>query len=296
MWLTLTISQVSGIVPGIESTRVSATNILDQYMQVSKRIDEILIEVEQLKKNNKQTSHDNKKMKDEIKGLQEQAEKLIEERKKLRSDLNASMDNLEKQVEIINNTAEATRKESAKTSEDLESFKTNITEDIQKQLLKLEENQKKEIQALERRIQDQNEKDKKVHSEEISSLSRRINLNRLELLQQFHTQGKYQVEAALTNIRRQSKRFSLPAPLNVSSGQDELTNSLPPTPSKQRQRHISESSSGSDSGYSQIGGITPDKEGHFEFGPRRPPSAQSGRSQERVPTPLPNIHRRPSHP
>lgn len=149
---------------------------------------------------------------------------------------------------------------------------------------------------MERRIQDQVEKDKKVHSEEISSLSRRINLNRLELLQQFHTQGKYQVEAALTNIRRQTnrtqdyrKRLSLPAP---SSGQDELTNSLPPTPSKQR--HVSESLSGSDSGYSQIDATTQEKEGHF--GPRRPPSAQSGRSQERVPTPLPNIHRRPSHP
>ena len=219
---------------------LSATNTLGKYVQVTKRIDEILIEVEKLKKDNQQKSHDNNEMKDEIKGLQEQAEKLNEERKKLRSDLNTSMDNLEKEVDISRSIAEATRKESAKMSEDFESFKTNITDDIQKQLLKLEENQKKEIKALEQRIQDQVEKDKKVHSEEISSLSRRINLNRLELLQQFHTQGKYQVEAALTNIRRQSnrtqdyqKRFSLPAPLNVSSDQDELTNSLPSTPSKQ---------------------------------------------------------------
>ena len=227
--------------------------------------------------------------------------KLNEERKKLRSDLNASMDNLEKQVNISRSTAEATRK----MSEDFESFKTNITDELLKQkddLLKLEENHKKELEALESRlqqtVQELIENEKKRHSEEISRFSKKINF-KLELLQQPHTQGKYQVETTLTNIRRPSnrtqdyrKRFSLPVPLNLSSGEDEMTISLPLTPSKQRP--ITESSSGSDSGYSQIGATTQEKEGHF--GPRRPPSAQSDRSHERVPTPLPNIHRRPSHP
>ena len=260
-------------------------------MQVIKRIDESLIKVEKLKKDNEQKSN-------EIK------EKLIE-RKTLRTKLNTSMDNLEKEVDISRSIAEATRKESAKMSEDFESFKTDELRKQKDDLLKLEENHKKELEALESRLQqtlqELIEKEKKSHSEEISSLSRRINLNRLELLQQFHTQGKHQVETALTNIRRPSsrtqdyrKRFSLPVPLNLSSGEDEMTNSLPPTPSKQR--HISESLNETDLRYSQIGASTPEKEGYFEFGPRRPPSAQSGRLQERVPTPPPNIHRRPSYP
>ena len=74
---------------------LSATNTFDKYVQVTKCIDEIVIEVEKLKKDNEQKSHDNNEIKDEIKSLQEQAEKLDEERKKLRSDLNASMDNRE---------------------------------------------------------------------------------------------------------------------------------------------------------------------------------------------------------
>ena len=330
--------QMSGIVTGTESMRVSVTNLLSEYMRITERIDEILIEIEQLKKDNKTNSGNE--------CLKQQVEALIKERKKLRSDLNTNMDKLEKQVETIGSTVEDTKKEAAKTNEDLVSFKSNMTEalikqkddlqniisklekshkkelqaletrlqtkqkeDLQNIVSKLEENHKKELQASEQRVQELVQKDRKDHSEEISSLSRRINLNRLELLQQFHTQDKYQIRAPLRRHSDYHKRCSLPVPLQL--GEDELTKSLPPT--FPRQRHISEASSQSDSGYSQISAITPEKEGSFEFvsqRPRRPPSAQSyfpgglqervqtsvpfpGGLQERVPTPMPKKRQRP---
>ena len=147
----------------------------------------------------------------------------------------------------------------------LQAFETMLQmkqkEDLQNIVSKFEESHKKELQALEQTIQELVHKDKKGHSEEISSLSRRINLNRLELLQQFHTQDKYQIRAPLRRHSDYHKCCSLPVPLQL--GEDDLTKCLPLT--FPRQRHISEASSESDSGYSQISAITPEKEGSFEF-------------------------------
>ena len=331
--------QMSGIVTGTETMRVSVTNLLSEYMRITDRIDEILIEIEQLKKDNKtkygkEHPDDNEEMTDHNKSLKKQLETLIKNRKKLRSDLNTKMDKLEKQVETIESAVEDTKKEAAKTNEDLVFLKSNMAEELIKQkdiVSKLEENHKKELQALETRLQMKQKEDlqnivskleenhkkelqaleqriRKDHSEEISSLSRRINLNRLELLQQFHTQDKFQIRAPLRRNTDYHKRCSLPVPLQL--GEDELTKSLPLT--FPRQRHISEASSESDSGYSHVSAITPDKERSIEFvsqKPRRPPSAQSyfpgglqervqtsvpfpGGLRERIPTPMPGIRQR----
>lgn len=300
-------NEPSGIVTGKASVRISVTNLLDEYMRITECIDAMSKELKQLKEQDK---------KDTIEALQENLRISIEERKKLRADLNKGMDKLEKDVETIGNTAEAARNETVKISDEFDKFKSDMNTKFEKQnndlqttmknkdqelqsfVFKIEENHKKELHALESRmqqtVQELLEKEKKSRSEEIASLQRGITSTKLELIQQIRTQGKYQFEAVLANITRRSsihrpqdrtKRLSLPS-LNLSLG-GETSSLLPTFTGEERHRHISETSS--DSGCSHTRATTPENENTLGLRLKQPPSAHPGRVQDRVPTPLPRI-------
>ena len=177
---------MSGCVLGglnIESIKASVPILLQQYMDVTVRIEDNSAKLEKLQKDQyykeKTIAHDSVKeheetqIKDEIKNLQEQVESLTLEREQLRLHFDERLDQLETSVGNVKDTAEAAKKiffdttgdfktyktelsrelaELAQREEDVKNLKNTIAEkehQLQSLMLQVKENSSEKIQALE---------------------------------------------------------------------------------------------------------------------------------------------------
>lgn len=172
---------MSGCVLGglnIESIKISVPILLQQYMDVTVRIEDNSAKLEKLQKDYKEKTiahdsvkeHEETQIKDEIKNLQEQVESLTLEREQLRLHFD---ERLETSVGNVKDTAEAAKKiffdttgdfktyktelsrelaELAQREEDVKTLKNTIAEkehQLQSLMLQVKENSSEKIQALE---------------------------------------------------------------------------------------------------------------------------------------------------
>ena len=294
---------MSGCVLGglsIESIKTSVPILLQQYMDVTVRIEDNSAKLEKLQKDYKEKTiahdsieeHEEIEIKDEIKNLQEQVESLSLEREQLRLHFDERLDQLETSVVNVKDTAEAAKKISFDTTGDFKTYKTELSrelaeltqreeEDIktlkdtiaekehqlQSLMLQVEESTSEKVQALESCNDELQQMIKelveKFEKEKKSHVKEIASLKTAVNTMRYH-QLTEEFEGSFTELNTQNSHRKYSLPTTLMSSENSVSKSLPPLTTRRHQRHTSESSS--DSGYSHTSITTPDKEKRFELG------------------------------